>query len=185
MPCRWKKEIQRVSKCYLTRRNFFWTNSRQFANGEAVKMIFSIIALQERFLRWEEKQSGYRQVRRRMRPGRASSHAASVSFRTKRKETLPHEGGANPHPYPNMKDKASAPASLNNNLAISPERRFTVEEVAKAIAAEAIGKGGYRGSEAEAQFAAYVKNILAKTDFVALEEVAQGIERVQEQVNHN
>ena len=119
-----------------------------------------------------------------MRPGRASSHAASVSFRTKRKETLPHEG-ANPHPYPNMKDKASAPASLNNNLAISPERRFTVEEVAKAIAAEAIGKGGYRGSEAEAQFAAYVKNILAKTDFVALEEVAQDIERVQEQVNHN
>jgi hypothetical protein len=84
-----------------------------------------------------------------------------------------------------MKDKASAPASLNNNLAISPERRFTVEEVAKAIAAEAIGKGGYRGSEAEAQFAVYVKNILAKTDFVALEEVAQGIERVQEQVNHN
>ncbi len=119
----------------------------------------------------------------RMRPGRASSHAASVSFRTKRKETLPHQE-ANPHPYPNMKDKASAPASVNN-LAISPERRFTVEEVAKAIAAEAIVKGGYRGSEAEAQFAAYVKKILAKTDFVALEEVAQGIERVQEQVNHD
>jgi hypothetical protein len=60
-----------------------------------------------------------------------------------------------------MKDKASAPASVNN-LAISPERRFTVEEVAKAIAAEAIGKGGYRGSEAEAQFAAYVKKTLPK-----------------------